>query len=145
MATMTTSAPVTAKHQRTIDREFFDPQPTGRAELPDPAETIKRLALVSVEILTGTRSIEQIARWVTEDVYRAFAERTMAAMRARIQHGQSTVNRIPVAVVSVHTSEPRDGIVEAVCILTVGPRNRAVCIRLEGLDHRWRASVLALI
>lgn len=145
MATMTVSAPEITKHQRTIEREFFDPQPTARADLPDPTETIRRLALVAVEILAGTRSIEQIARWVTQDVYQAFAERTMAAMRARTEHGQSAVNRITVTVITVHISEPRDGIVEGVCLLTVGPRTRAVCIRLEGLDHRWRASVLALI
>jgi hypothetical protein len=42
-------------------------------------------------------------------------------------------------------SEPRDGIVEAVVIVHGRARSRAVAIRLEGLDHRWRASALSIL
>jgi hypothetical protein len=30
-------------------------------------------------------------------------------------------------------------------LVRFGRRTRAVCVRLEGLDHRWRASALALL
>jgi hypothetical protein len=40
---------------------------------------------------------------------------------------------------------PRDGVVEAVVVVTSRARARAVAIRLEGLDRRWRASAIAVL
>ncbi len=125
------------------DPEFFEPQPTPSSQLPDPLETVERLALVSCEILAGTRSIEQIGRWVSEEVYRMLAERAIAARRSR--GAESTRVRPLIKVASTRVSTPRDGVVEGVSLVTIGPRTRAVCIRLEGFDRRWRASALALI
>lgn len=125
--------------------EFFDAQPTPRAELPDPVDALKRLALLSCEILAGARNLDQIARWVTEDVYRVIAERSVEAKRRRAQATDTALKRPTVRVTSSHFCEPRDGIVEGVVLVTIGPRTRAVAIRLEGLDHRWRASSLALL
>ncbi len=42
-------------------------------------------------------------------------------------------------------SEPRDGVIEAVTIVTSRARARAVAIRLEGLDRRWRASAISVL
>jgi hypothetical protein len=42
-------------------------------------------------------------------------------------------------------SSPRDGIIEAVTIVTSRARARAVAIRLEGLDRRWRASAISVL
>jgi hypothetical protein len=133
------------RHQRVSDTEFFDPQPTPRAELPDPTEVIERLALVTCEILAGTRNLDQLSRWVTEDVFRMVAERSMAAKRQRAQTTDVTHMRPTVTVSRSHMCEPRDGIVEGVVLVKIGPRTRAIAIRLEGLDHRWRASALALL
>lgn len=133
------------RHSRVSDTEFFDPQPTPRNELPDPIEVVERLALLACEILAGTRNLDQIARWVTEDVYRLIAERSVAAKRQRAQATDANLKRPLVRVSSSHVCEPRDGIVEGVVLVTIGPRMRAVAIRLEGLDHRWRASTLALL
>lgn len=142
---LNTIQPESRQHQRVSDTEFFDPQPTPRAELPDPKEHIERLALVTCEILAGTRNLDQISRWVTEDVFRMVAERSMAAKRQRSQTTDVTQMRPTVSVARSHTCEPRDGIVEGVVLVRIGPRTRAVAIRLEGLDHRWRASSLALL
>lgn len=131
--------------ERVRDSEFFEPQPTSSSDLPDPREVIERLALVACEILAGTRSIEQIARWVSEDVYRMLAERAIAARRARSARPPEERIHPHVTVATTRISEPRDGIVEGVALVTIGPRTRAVCVRLEGLDWRWRASALALI
>ena len=127
------------------DADFFEPQPTSTDELPDACETVERLALVACEILAGTRSIEQIGRWVSEDVYRMLAERAIAARRSRTSSAGVSRARPHITVASTRISEPRDGVVEGVSLVTIGARTRAVCIRLEGLDHRWRASALALI
>ena len=145
MVTTITRTETPMKHTRALDREFFDPQPTSRSELPEPDEIMRRLAFVAVEILAGTRSIDQIARWVSEDVYRAFAERARLARRARGEKGTGYATRPPVSAGRIVSCEPRDGIVEGVCLVTIGPRTRSVCMRLEGLDHRWRATVLALL
>lgn len=137
--------PEPGRHQRVSDTEFFDPQPTPRAELPEPTDVIERLALVTCEILAGTRNLDQIGRWVTEDVFRMIAERSMAARRQRSQTTEISQMRPTVSVARSHFCEPRDGIVEGVVLVRIGPRTRAVAIRLEGLDHRWRASSLALL
>jgi hypothetical protein len=41
--------------------------------------------------------------------------------------------------------EPRDGVVEAVVIVRNRVRTRAVAIRLEGLDSRWRATAINVL
>ena len=130
---------------RQNDADLFEAQPSSTVELPSPREMIERLGLVACEILAGLRSVDQIARWVTEDVYRTLAERSIAARRNHSRLSDSAPARPRVEVRSTRISEPRDGIVEGVVLLRVGARTRAMCIRLEGLDHRWRASAVALI
>jgi hypothetical protein len=123
--------------------EFFDSQPTPRSELPDPTATIEKLALLGCEIIAGVRSVDQIGRWVTEDVYRVLAERSVAVRQTRSRTEPRQRPHISVGLTVV--TEPRDGVVEGVSLVRIGPRTRAMCIRLEGLDHRWRASALALL
>lgn len=135
----------TERHRRVRDVEFFDAQPTPRAELPEPSDVIERLALLACEILAGTRNLDQIARWVTDDVYRQVAERSIRARRKRATLTNQAPQRPSVSVMSSHLCEPRDGIVEGVALVKIGPRTRAVAVRLEGLDRRWRASSLALL
>jgi hypothetical protein len=139
------SHPEPERHRRVAAVEFFDAQPTPRAELPDPDDVIRKLALLACEILSGVRNLDQIARWVTEDVYRLIAERSMESRRRRAQATETNLKRPSVRVTTSHVCEPRDGIVEGVVLVAIGPRTRAVAIRLEGLDHRWRASSLALL
>lgn len=142
MATTVSSSDI-PRHNRAHAAEFFDPQPTPRAELPDPTATIEKLALIGCEIIAGLRSVDQIGRWVTEDVYRVLAERAIAARRNRAATSAPARPLITVGLTVV--TEPRDGIVEGVSLVRIGRRTRAMCIRLEGLDHRWRASALALL
>lgn len=141
----TISSSGSPRHNTSRAMEFFDSQPTPRAELPDPRETIERLALIGCEIIAGIRPVEQIGRWVTEDVYRVVAERSIAARRNRVARAE-TIKSAPLILVGLTVvSEPRDGAVEGVSLVRFGQRTRAVCVRLEGLDHRWRANALALL
>ncbi len=141
----TISSSESPRHSTSRAMEFFDPQPTPRVELPDPRETIERLALIGCEIIVGIRPVEQIGRWVTEDVYRVVAERSIAARRNRVARSE-TIKSGPLIIVGLTVvTEPRDGAVEGVSLVRFGQRTRAVCVRLEGLDHRWRASALALL
>ncbi|WP_297599660.1 Rv3235 family protein [Microcella sp.] len=124
--------------------EYFDYQPTSTAELPDPRPLIENLARCVIEILAGARDLEQVARWVTDDVYRTLLARASISARARAARGAPVV-RPTFRVGEPRISEPRDGAIEAVVVITSRARARAVAIRLEGLDRRWRASAISVL
>ena len=124
--------------------DFFGHQPSSTSELPDPVPLIENLARCVIEILAGARELDQIARWVTDDVHRHLLRRVVLSARARSAKGQRAV-RPTFTVGSTRTCEPRDGVVEAVVIVRGRSRVRAVAIRLEGLDRRWRASAITVL
>jgi len=122
----------------------FAVQPTSRQALPDPAPIARDLAHCIVEILAGARDLDQIARWITDDVHRHLQVRVTMAARAR--SARRTPPRRPVfGIGSVRVSEPRDGVAEATVIVHARARTRAVAIRLEGLDGRWRATAVSVL
>ncbi len=130
--------------KRALRDDLFGPQPTGRADLPDPEALLLNLARSAVEILAGARELEQIARWVSEDVYRALVKRVILAERARRLKRASVVRPV-ISLGELHLSEPRDGVIEAVVVVRSRARARAVAIRLEGFDRRWKATALSVL
>lgn len=123
---------------------FFAPQRTSTVALPDPEPFLRNLSRGVLEVLAGVREVDQLARWLTEDAYRKLVTRSNLAARARSARGVPA--RRPVhAILSVRHSEPSDGVVEAVVIVQGPARTRAVAMRLEGMDGRWRATSLALL
>ena len=60
-------------------RRLFGHQPHAAATSPTPSPLLENLTRCVIEILAGARDLEQIARWVTDDVYRHLLE----ARRAR--------------------------------------------------------------
>ncbi|GAB2841747.1 Rv3235 family protein [Microbacterium insulae] len=124
--------------------EFFAPQRTPSTALPDPQPFLRNLTRGVLEVLAGVREVDQLARWLTEDPYRKLSTRANLATRARSARGVPA--RRPVhTILSVHASTPADGVVEAVVIVQGPARTRAVAMRLEGIDRRWRATSLALL
>ena len=124
--------------------DFFGHQPTSASALPDPAPLLENLTRCVIEVLAGARELEQIARWVSDDVYRHLLKRVVISSRARQAKGQSVV-RPTFSIGSTTVCEPRDGVVEAVVIVRGRARARAVAIRLEGLDRRWRATAIHVL
>jgi hypothetical protein len=124
--------------------EFFGAQPASRSTLPDPQPLLENLTRCVIEILAGARELEQISRWVTDDVYRHLLKRVVLSTRARQAKGQ-IVRRPAFSVGSTSIYEPRDGVVEAVVIVRGRARTRAVALRLEGLDNRWRATAINVL
>ena len=124
--------------------EFFDHQPSPRATLPGPTPLLENLTRCVIEILAGARDLEQISRWVTDDVYRHLLKRVVLSSRARQANGKVTA-RPTFSIGSVSVFEPRDGVIEAVVIVRGRARARAVAIRLEGLDSRWRATAINVL
>jgi hypothetical protein len=126
------------------DEDFFGHQPNSRSELPDPEPLLVNLTRCVIEVLAGARELDQLARWVTDDVYKHLLTRVVLSARARAVKGQRA-QRPTIAIGRITVSEPRDGVIEAVVIVHSKVRARAVAIRLEGLDHRWRASAIHVL
>jgi hypothetical protein len=124
--------------------DFFDQQPTSTAALPDPRPLIENLTRCVIEILAGARELDQIARWLTDDVYRHLLKRVVLSSRARQAKGAAAL-RPTFTIGSVIVCEPRDGIVEATVVVRGRARVRAVALRLEGLDRRWRATAVHVL
>jgi hypothetical protein len=124
--------------------DFFDQQPTSTSALPDPRPLIENLTRCVIEILAGARELDQIARWLTDDVYRHLLKRVVLSSRARQAKGAAAL-RPTFTIGSVIICEPRDGIVEAAVVVRGRARVRAVALRLEGLDKRWRATAIHVL
>ncbi|PPG41685.1 Rv3235 family protein [Pseudoclavibacter sp. RFBA6] len=123
---------------------LFVRERTAASELPDPAPLVSNLARSVVEVISGVRDIEQLSRWVTDDVYRHLLIRTQHAARAR-QARRRPTRRPNFVELSVRIQATTENIVDAVVVLDFGARVRAVTVRLEGLDRRWRASAIHVL
>lgn len=145
---LTAAAPLperAPRHARAIDiTEFFAPQRTSTDALPDPVPLLRNLTVGVLEALAGVREAEQLARWLSEDAFASVITRVNLAARARSARG-TVAARPHQRVLSVHHTAPADGVIEGVVIVATPARTRAVAIRLEGIDHRWRATSLALL
>jgi hypothetical protein len=135
------------KFKVVTDGERFDRQFTPTRDLPDPGIFALNLTRRAIEVISGTRDLSQIARWVTDDVFQSLQEQVNARTRKMSLIPEEKQNKTlrNFSVSNVRVSEPREGIVEA-CLLVHGTkRMRAVAIRLEGYDRRWRASSFTLL
>ncbi|GAB3615992.1 hypothetical protein GCM10027416_05490 [Okibacterium endophyticum] len=124
--------------------EFFGHQPTPAELLPPPEPLLQNLTRSVIEVLAGARELEQLSRWVTEEVYLHLLKRQVLAARARRVKGVAAQRPI-LHVGRIRTSRPRDDVIEAVVMVHAKPRSRAVAIRLEGLDRRWRATQINVL
>lgn len=127
-----------------ILHEYFAPQPTSTQDLPDPVPLIEGLTRGVLEVLSGVREVDQLVRWLAEDAYRKLV--TRANLSARARSARAVAPARPVfEILSLRHSSPADGVVEAVVIVAGPARSRAVAMRLEGIDRRWRATSLAVL
>lgn len=143
----TAAAPARAARRMTDQlalNEYFAPQRTTADELPDPEPLLHNLTIGVLEVLAGVREVEQLARWLTEDAYAKLVTRANLSARARSARNQSVARPVH-EILSIRHSAPADSAVEGVVIVAGPARTRAVAIRLEGWDGRWRATSLALL
>ncbi|MET0734405.1 MAG: Rv3235 family protein [Microbacterium sp.] len=123
---------------------FFAPQRTPATALPDPEPFLRNITRGVLEVFAGVREVDQLARWLTEDAYRKLVTRSNLAARARSARGVPA-RRPAHAILSVRQQSPSDGVIESVVIVQGPARTRAVALRLEGMDGRWRVTSLALL
>lgn len=118
---------------------------TSASELPDPEQLLTNLTRSVIEVIAGARDLEQLSRWISEDVYRTLLKQSVIASRARMLKKQPPTVPI-VRVGRVHMQTPVDDVCEAVIMVQAGrARARAVAIRLEGIDSRWRATSIGVL
>jgi Family of unknown function (DUF6459) len=117
--------------------------PTARADLPDPGPWTAQLVQAVLEVLGRERPRQQLVRWLSPEVYAELSAH-VAAGPVRPASG-AAAGRARRTVSSLHLCEPVDGVVEASAVVLGGARARAMAIRLEGWDGRWRCTRLALL
>lgn len=146
------SAPAKERHLRLVPKRksrldsdgedaFFAPQPSPSADLPDPRPWSGRYVQALVEVLSGERPAAQLMRWTNEGIYADLLRRVRTVNRAGVAQRR---DRNRALVQSVHVCEPQDGIAEVAVHVRHGGRSRAVAMRLEGWDGRWRCTALQL-
>jgi hypothetical protein len=113
---------------------------TSRRDLPEPGTWCAQLVQALLEVLGHERPRSQLVRWLAPDVYAELGTH-LAVSRPPATRG----GRPRRTVSSVHVFEPADGVVEATAVVVGGRRARAVALRLEGWDGRWRCTRLALL
>jgi len=126
------------------EADLFERQRTSSTALPDPEPLVRNLTCGVLEVLAGVREVDQLARWLSEEAFRALVTRANLATRARSARGVPATRPVH-AILSTRVASPADGVVEAVVVVAGPARTRAVAIRLEGWDRRWRATSLALL
>lgn len=124
--------------------DYFGAQYYRTSDLPDPVESLKALATGVVEVIAGTRQVDQLARWLTDDVYQRLQYRARRAEAQRVEQGVKAHYQ-NLIVGGLRTSSPRDGVIESVVLLSSKSRTRAVTIRLEGINARWRATSVSVL
>ena len=129
---------------RAVDA-FCARQATPRADLPDPRRWCARLTQALVEVLAGVRPLTQLSPWVTEGVYADLTPRVRALSRRRGREHGASAAPARAHLRTIRVCEPADGVAEASAVVQYGERCRAVALRLEGLDGKWRCTELQFI
>ena len=96
-----------------------------------------------VEIASGIRPVAQVRSHTSARVYEDLARRAQLVSRAVAQPaGQPQLQAVKPHVVSMHTYWLEPTIAEVSLRVRYGQRCRAVAMRVEQRDARWRATAL---
>lgn len=136
-----------AEEARRIDEVGATAETTRLTAVPPPTDvhdTARALGLCVAEILTGAREVDSIARWITDDVHRHLQQRSAVAARSRQLGGRSRARAL-LRVGSVIVCCPADGVAEATIVVHTRSHARAVAMRLEERQGRWRATAVGVL
>ena len=114
------------------------------AAMPDPAPLLPAIATLVVEVIAGARGVDQVASLVSDQVYERLRGKITA--RHRAEGGPVRPPLMPkFAVGKIRTDSPRPGILESVVLITSQQRTRAVAIRLEPINKKWKATSVSVL
>jgi hypothetical protein len=133
---------------------LWDAQPTEQApgaappcdapEAPELQAWVTRFAQAMVEVVAGHRPPAQLVRWTTRTVYRDLERRTRLAQRAASVTAGVPVQRSTLRpqVRSVHLCPVAADVIETSVHVRHGRRSRAVAMRFEESQGRWRCTAM---
>jgi hypothetical protein len=110
-----------------------------RTSLPDPALWGRRLLIGIIETAGGRRPLQQLSALLSHSVAHGLGADFERAAQRRRRHWTHAAS-----IRSVRACAPADGVAELCATLQVGPRVRAVALRLEADQGRWRCTKLLL-
>ena len=127
--------------------DAFEIQWSPTRDLPDASLFALNFTQRALEVFHGSRDLAQIARWVTDDVYKAMQAKVDARTRKLSLMPADVRERITHHFTLSHVTigKPREGVVEACVVVRGTQRIRAAALRLEGYDHRWRATSFTIL
>ena len=119
--------------------DLFARQPTRTEMLPDPHVVVPRFVQALVDVMAAQRPVSQLAGWTTGDVQAQLVHLAAHAAEATTSDRRGWHRH---RVMSVRITLPADGVVEASAVVRNSRRSRALALRMEGLDGRWRCTAL---
>ena len=128
--------PPSPKPAASGDDAWLASERTPSAALPSARAFAQVLVQGVLEVLAGVRSVKQLQRDTTPELYTSLAE----ALPGRSRSGGCRPDRRSIR--SLHVQERPEGVAEVCATVQRGPRLAAVALRLEGLDGRWRCTEL---
>jgi len=136
--------------QRNLVTDHYDSKTFSNDDDPnsihpgDPSLILQYLAPAVIEVLAGVRDLDQISRWLCDEVYLQMRQHVAKSASVRSDRAKTTL-RPSVDLGKMTYFSPARGVIEAVVIVHLANRARAVAIRLEGFHGRWRAKSLAVL
>ena len=122
----------------------FGPDIPRAAPLQSPNIFLASMARAINEVLAGVRSVDQLSRIVSEQVYESLRNRAAAGALARLKAGRKPIIQ-PTDVVKVRFQSPAVDVIESVVLLSNRQRAKAVTIRLESQNGSWRATNIGFL
>jgi hypothetical protein len=110
-----------------------------RSNLPDPTLWGRRLLIGIIETASGRRPLQQLSALLSHSVARGLGTDFERSAQRRQRHWTHAA-----IIRSVRACEPAEGIAELSATMQVGNRIRAVAMRLEVHQGRWRCTKLLL-
>ena len=120
--------------------------------IPDPRRLVGAIAQAVAEVLLGARARQQLSEVATLEVL-ALLERNGGRLAprdagrlaprdgGRLAPGGGRLAPRP-RVTSIRLCEPRRGVAEVAAVIDTGARRRAMALRLQAVQGRWRCTVV---
>lgn len=120
-------------HSATRNLRYF---PTGSTALPDPAQWSSSMARGIVEVLSGSRPIAQLRRWVSNDVW--------TQLESVLAHHTTPRRSVAARVRATRVCHVRRHVIESAVLVTVGKKHHALALRLEAHRGRWVTTAISM-
>lgn len=113
--------------------------PSTPLPLPDPTALCCAVVRAALEVVRGERTVGQLARWVSPEIYEALARRARLEVDACAESSTR-----PVTIRRARLVRIGDGVAEGTVVVEDGDRVRAAAARLEARRGTWRVVALEI-